>query len=71
MATNTFIALLRGINVSGCNKIKMTELQQLFIELGFDDVTSFYKICATEKSEIFGRSKSLVECLSVRYLVQM
>ena len=41
MATNTFIALLRGINVSGCNKIKMTELQQLFTELGFDDVTTY------------------------------
>lgn len=41
MATNTFIALLRGINVSGCNKIKMTELKQLFIELGFDDVTTY------------------------------
>jgi uncharacterized protein (DUF1697 family) len=41
MATNTFIALLRGINVSGCNKIKMTELQQLFIELGFKNVTTY------------------------------
>ncbi len=41
MATNTFIALLRGINVSGCNKIKMTELQQLFIDLGFKNVTTY------------------------------
>lgn len=41
MATNTFIALLRGINVSGSNKIKMTELQQLFIELGFKNVMTY------------------------------
>ncbi|OGS72680.1 MAG: hypothetical protein A3F91_07135 [Flavobacteria bacterium RIFCSPLOWO2_12_FULL_35_11] len=41
MATNTFIAFIRGINVSGCNKIKMTELQQLFIELDFKNVTTY------------------------------
>lgn len=37
----TYIALLRGINVSGHHKIKMTELKQLFIELGFKNVTTY------------------------------
>lgn len=37
----TYIALLRGINVSGHHKIKMTELKQLFIKLGFVDVTTY------------------------------
>lgn len=38
---STYIAFLRGINVSGYNKIKMTELKQLFIELGYRNVTSY------------------------------
>ena len=37
----TYIALLRGINVSGYNKIKMIELRQLFLELGFIDVLTY------------------------------
>jgi len=37
----TYIALLRGINVSGKNLIKMVELKQLFIDLGFFEVTTY------------------------------
>ena len=37
----TYIALLRGINVSGHNKIKMVELKQLFINLSYNDVTTY------------------------------
>jgi len=37
----TYIALLRGINVSGKNKIKMTELKQLFVDLEFYNVTTY------------------------------
>lgn len=36
-----FIALLRGINVSGQKKIKMSELQLLFEEMGFRDVETY------------------------------
>ena len=35
---DTFIALLRGINVSGQKKIKMSRLKELMIKLGFVDV---------------------------------
>ena len=37
----TYIALLRGINVSGRHKIKMTELKQLFLDLGYHEVTTY------------------------------
>ncbi len=38
---STYIALLRGINVSGKNKIKMVELKQLFLNLGFCNVVTY------------------------------
>jgi uncharacterized protein (DUF1697 family) len=37
----TYVALLRGINVTGHNKIKMIELKSLFINLGFKNVTTY------------------------------
>jgi uncharacterized protein (DUF1697 family) len=37
----TYIALLRGINVSGQKMIKMTELAKLFTSLGFEQVTTY------------------------------
>ncbi|MDH3268523.1 MAG: DUF1697 domain-containing protein [Ignavibacteria bacterium] len=36
-----FITLLRGINVSGQKKIKMSELQFLFKEMGFREVETY------------------------------
>lgn len=33
-----YVALLRGINISGKNKISMSELKSCFIELGYTDV---------------------------------
>lgn len=41
MTHSTRIALLRGINVGGHNKIPMTELRALCAELGWDDVQSY------------------------------
>jgi uncharacterized protein (DUF1697 family) len=37
----TCIALLRGVNMTGHNKIIMTDLAALFIELGFKDAETF------------------------------
>jgi uncharacterized protein (DUF1697 family) len=37
----TFIALLRGINVSGRNKIPMADLRSLCAELGWEEVQSY------------------------------
>jgi uncharacterized protein (DUF1697 family) len=36
-----FILLLRGINVSGANKVKMAELRAFLAELGFVDVQTY------------------------------
>lgn len=41
MPPETFVALLRGINVSGRNKIPMSELRSLCAELGWEDVQSY------------------------------
>jgi uncharacterized protein (DUF1697 family) len=38
---DTFIALLRGINVGGHNKIPMAELRSECADLGWDDVQSY------------------------------
>lgn len=37
----TYIALLRGINVGGHKKIKMADLKLLFEDLGFEDVVTY------------------------------
>ncbi len=49
-----FIALLRGINVSGQKKIKMSELQLLFEDMGFGEVETYIQsgnviFCSNEK----------------------
>lgn len=36
-----YIALLRGINISGKNKISMSELKKGFIELDFEEVATY------------------------------
>jgi uncharacterized protein (DUF1697 family) len=38
---NTFVALLRGINVGGKNKIPMSGLKSLFKSLGFENVVTY------------------------------
>jgi uncharacterized protein (DUF1697 family) len=38
---STFIALLRGINVGGHNRIPMAELRSLCVELGWEDVRTY------------------------------
>jgi uncharacterized protein (DUF1697 family) len=40
-AVNTFVALLRGINVGGKNRIPMTELKSSFAALGYEDVVTY------------------------------
>lgn len=36
-----YIALLRGINVGGNNKVSMKELKAIFEQNGFDDVATY------------------------------
>jgi len=39
-ATRTYVALIRGINVGGHNRISMAELRSVFSSLGHQDVTT-------------------------------
>jgi uncharacterized protein (DUF1697 family) len=36
-----YVAFLRGINVGGHNLVKMEDLRQLFLSLGFNNVKSY------------------------------
>jgi uncharacterized protein (DUF1697 family) len=38
---NVYIAFLRGINVGGHNKISMSDLKKLFVDLGFHDTITY------------------------------
>ncbi len=38
---STYISILRGINVGGQKKIKMTDLKKLYENLGFDNVQTY------------------------------
>ena len=39
--STSYVALLRGINVGGNNKLPMTDLRVMFAEVGCDDVRSY------------------------------
>lgn len=54
---NKFICLLRGINVSGKNIIKMDSLKQAFIDLDFDNVKTYI-----QSGNIIFTSKLSNEC---------
>jgi uncharacterized protein (DUF1697 family) len=41
MATTQYVALIRGINVGGKNKVPMAELREAFEEAGFGDVRTY------------------------------
>ena len=37
----TFISILRGINVSGQKLIRMSDLERIYLDLGFQEVTTY------------------------------
>ena len=41
MATTTYIALLRGINVGGKRKLPMVDLKKMFVDQGFENVMTY------------------------------
>jgi uncharacterized protein (DUF1697 family) len=41
MAATRYVALLRGINVGGRNKVAMADLRATFADAGFDDVSTY------------------------------
>jgi len=60
---NTYIALLRGINVSGHKIIKMAELKKMFENTGFQNVKTYIQsgnvVFQTNKSDISELEKLL------------
>jgi len=65
-----FIALLRGINVSGQKQIKMSELKSLFEEIGFQTVETYIQsgnvIFASKensKSKLGGKISSAIKSM--------
>jgi uncharacterized protein (DUF1697 family) len=61
----TYIAILRGINVSGKNPIRMPELENLFRSLGFKDVVTYIQsgnvIFSTQSEEKTGKLADKIE----------
>lgn len=63
-----YIALLRGVNVGGENKISMPELKLAFEEIGFLDVITYinsgnviFSSNTQDKSELIRKSESIIE----------
>jgi uncharacterized protein (DUF1697 family) len=59
---NIYIALLRGINVSGQKKIKMAELKSLMVADGFKDVQSYIQ----SGNIVFKSSKKKLSIISTQ-----
>jgi uncharacterized protein (DUF1697 family) len=68
MASKTYVAFLRGINVGGNAKINMAELKTVFESLGYDDVKTYinsgniiFKSAKIGNSDIEKIEKSITE----------
>lgn len=55
--TKVYLALLRGINVGGKNKVPMAELKACFEELGYESVQTYI----ASGNVVFGSNKSSAE----------
>lgn len=68
---NVYIALLRGINVSGHNKIKMVDLQQLFKNEGFKNVITYIQsgnvIFSSEGIDISKMGKTITNAIKKQF----
>ena len=68
---NCYIALLRGINVSGKNKIKMVDLKQLFLNLGFTNVSTYIQsgnvIFSSEEINISKIEQLIIDEIKIKF----
>ncbi len=60
--SSTHIALLRGINVGGKNKVPMKELVEVFIDAGCSDVRTYIQ----SGNVVFSVDSALLESISAR-----
>lgn len=63
-----YLALLRGINVGGNNKVAMSELRECFEELGFTNVSTyinsgniFFETAEADEAELVKRCEAAIE----------
>jgi len=67
----TYIALLRGINVSGKNLIKMAELKVLFTKIGLNDVTTYIQsgnvIFTSEENNTLKIETEIIKAIKTKF----
>jgi uncharacterized protein (DUF1697 family) len=67
----SYVALLRGINVGGNNIIKMLDLKECFEDMGFENVRTFIQsgnvIFSSEKNDSEKLEKEIEAALSKRF----
>tara|TARA_R110002050_G_scaffold204327_1_gene339623 strand:+ start:113843 stop:114385 length:543 start_codon:yes stop_codon:yes gene_type:complete len=68
---HTFIALLRGINVSGQKKIKMADFRVLLESIGFKDVQTYIQsgniVFKTIETNVAKLTKAIESCILKEY----
>ena len=57
---STYVAMIRGINVSGRNVIPMERLRKIFSDCGFDEVRTFIQ----SGNVVFGATASAARCVA-------
>src|SRR5271154_6063977 len=67
MARTSYLALLRGINVGGKNKLPMITLAEMFVEAGCKDVRTYIQ----SGNVIFNASPSVYSRISDRITAQI
>ena len=55
-----YILLLRGVNVGGKNKVSMSELKELLLNAGFEDISSYIN----SGNLFFGSDENREICIS-------
>jgi len=59
-----YVALLRGINVGGNNKVSMAELKAMFEDLGFSDVQTYIN----SGNVLFSGEQSLIKAIEPAFI---
>ncbi|MBI2103180.1 DUF1697 domain-containing protein [Candidatus Woesearchaeota archaeon] len=72
---HTYISLLRGVNVAGQKKIKMSDLRALYESLGFRNVTTYIQsgnvIFQSTQTDLMALSQKIEEKIHKKYHFQV
>jgi uncharacterized protein (DUF1697 family) len=68
----TFISFLRGVNMAGHNSIKMNDLSNLYMDLGFTDVETYIQsgnviFCSDKNEQVQVISKRIEDSILERF----